>query len=276
MTELGRFHGECYGLKVAHRPQFDSMIAKFKESRYAADITDHTWKAVMTVAPMRAIKALKESRFKGLVPADYLEKLARLFQDPWEHAKGKVKPREPLAVICHGDYLRNNMAFRYADAKVNIGWTGPRCGLPAAPESQYWEPNRILTLTNCSEPLSFNLFLLIFGRFPPIQNPARPTQVMMFDFQTLRYASPMIDYAAFLANSTGYAEREHHFDTIFRTYHGALVQTVATVVGVPEPADLPPYFRCVNQTGINMGAEPLFPFMLINLSFFFYFGVRLE
>ncbi|XP_308058.5 uncharacterized protein LOC1269421 [Anopheles gambiae] len=190
VTELGRFHGECYGLKVAHRPQFDSMIAKFKESRYAADITDHTWKAVMTVAPMRAIKALKESRFKGLVPAGYLEKLARLFQDPWEHAKGKVKPREPLAVICHGDYLRNNMAFRYADAK----------------------------------------------------NPARPTQVMMFDFQTLRYASPMIDYAAFLANSTGYAEREHHFDTIFRTYHGALVQTVATVVGVPEPADLPPYF----------------------------------
>uniref|UniRef100_A0A182K3G4 CHK domain-containing protein n=1 Tax=Anopheles christyi TaxID=43041 RepID=A0A182K3G4_9DIPT len=190
VTELGRFHGECYGMKVARRSQFDSIVAKFKESRYAVDISDLTWKATMTVAPKRAIKALEASRFKELVPAAYLEKLARLFEDPWEHSKGKVIPREPLAVICHGDYLRNNMAFRYGDAK----------------------------------------------------NPDRPTQVMMFDFQTLRYASPMIDYAAFLANSTGYAERENHFETIFRTYHRALVQTVATIVGVSSVADLPPYF----------------------------------
>ncbi|XP_050069954.1 uncharacterized protein LOC126558059 [Anopheles maculipalpis] len=190
VTELGRFHGECYGMKEARRPQFDSIIAKFKESRFAADISDLTWKAVMTVAPKRAIKSLRESRFQGLVPDAYLEKLAHLYADPWEHAKRKVLPREPLAVICHGDYLRNNMAFRYEDAK----------------------------------------------------DPDRPTQVMMFDFQTLRYASPMIDYTVFLANSTGYAEREHHFETIFQTYHRELVQTVARIVGVSDPTELPPYF----------------------------------
>ncbi|XP_052898333.1 uncharacterized protein LOC128305080 [Anopheles moucheti] len=190
VKELGRFHGECYGMKEARRAQFDSIIAKFKESRFAADITDLMWKTVLTVAPKRAIKSLQESRFKALVPASYLEKLARLFEDSWAHAKRKVQPREPLAVICHGDYLRNNMAFRYGDAK----------------------------------------------------DPERPTHVMMFDFQTLRYASPMIDYTTFLANSTSYDEREHHFDTIFQTYHRELVRTVARIVGVSDPSELPPYF----------------------------------
>ncbi|XP_053679374.1 uncharacterized protein LOC128730355 [Anopheles nili] len=190
VKELGRFHGECYGMKLGHRDQFDGIVAKFKESRFAVELTDMTWKTVMTVAPKRAIKSLRESRFKDLVPAEYLEKLAHLFEDSWEHAKRKVRPTEPLAVICHGDYLRNNMAFRYENAK---------------------EPNR-------------------------------PTQVMMFDFQTLRYASPMIDYTVFLANSTGYAEREHHFEAIFQTYHRELVETAARTLGLTDPGELPAYF----------------------------------
>uniref|UniRef100_A0A182NDU1 CHK domain-containing protein n=1 Tax=Anopheles dirus TaxID=7168 RepID=A0A182NDU1_9DIPT len=190
VKELGRFHGECYGMKESHRAQFDSIVAKFKESRYAVEIRDVTWLAVMSVAPKRAIKSLQESRFKDLVPVAYLEKLVRLFDDSWGHSRRRVQPREPLAVICHGDFMRNNMAFRYEDAK----------------------------------------------------DPDRPTQVMMFDFQTLRYASPMIDYTVFLANSTGYGVREHHFEAIFKTYHQELVRTAARIVGVSDPSNLPPYY----------------------------------
>ncbi|XP_058116217.1 uncharacterized protein LOC131288427 [Anopheles ziemanni] len=189
VKELGRFHGECYGMKETRREQFNEIVTKFKESRYAADC-DATWAAMMSVTTKRAIKSLKESQFRELVPEEYLEKLALLVADGWEHSKRKVPPKEPLAVICHGDYLRNNMAFRYEDAK----------------------------------------------------DPARPTQVMMFDFQTLRYASPMIDYTSFLANSTGYDVRKDHFETIFQTYHQELAQTVARIVGVKDPVELPPYF----------------------------------
>ncbi|XP_035776596.1 uncharacterized protein LOC118458352 [Anopheles albimanus] len=191
VKELGRFHGECYGMKEARPDQFERMRRKFKESRYTVEVTDESWLTIMAVAPKRAIRAVKESRtFGGQVPDEYLAKLGRLFEEPWEHAKRKVVPREPLAIICHGDYLRNNIAFRYDDAK----------------------------------------------------DPEKPTQVMMFDFQTLRYASPMIDYAAFLANSTGYGVREQHFDTIFQLYHRELVQTVARIVGVSDVAELAPHF----------------------------------
>uniref|UniRef100_A0A2M4BMQ5 Putative juvenile hormone-inducible protein n=1 Tax=Anopheles marajoara TaxID=58244 RepID=A0A2M4BMQ5_9DIPT len=193
VKELGRFHGECYGMKEARPDQFERIRRKFKESRYAVDITDETWLTIMKTAPKRAIRAVRESaRFGAEIPDEYLTKLGHLFEDPWEHSKRKVLPREPMAIICHGDYLRNNMAFRYGDAKDSDG--------------------------------------------------RKPTQVMMFDFQTLRYASPMIDYAAFLANSTGYGVREQHFETIFRLYHRELVQTVARIVGVSDVTELAPHF----------------------------------
>lgn len=47
---------------------------------------------------------------------------------------------------------------------------------------------------------------------------------MMFDFQTLRYTSPMVDFATFIANSTGVDVRRQHFDLIFDTYHETLIR----------------------------------------------------
>lgn len=49
---------------------------------------------------------------------------------------------------------------------------------------------------------------------------------MMFDFQTLRYSSPMIDLAVFLANSTGTDVRSTHFSFIFKTYHEEVIKTL--------------------------------------------------
>lgn len=186
--ELGRFHGECYGLKETKREQFETLVGKFKESRYGAP-TDPIWMEIMKVGPRRALKATRESIFGSRVPEEYLAKLGSLLENPWSHQQLCVRPVEPLAVICHGDYLRNNIAFKFADE----------------------------------------------------QYPDKPTHVMMFDFQTLRYASPMIDFTAFIANSTGYDVREKHFETIFRAYHGELVATLAGIIGA-NPADLPQHY----------------------------------
>jgi len=48
----------------------------------------------------------------------------------------------------------------------------------------------------------------------------------MFDFQTLRYASPMMDLSIFLANSTGTDVRSTHFSFIFKTYHEEVIKTM--------------------------------------------------
>lgn len=189
VRELGRFHGECYALKEQQPDSFESMISKFKEARYDNDLGDMKWLTVMKTGPVRALKATRESIFNESIPEEFLQKLAELAADPWEYQKKSVKPAEPLAVICHGDYLRNNIAFKFADEKA----------------------------------------------------PGKPTHAMMFDFQTLRYASPMIDLATFMANSTGYDVRQKHFETIFRTYHDELVQTLCSIIKA-NPDDLPQHY----------------------------------
>lgn len=189
VRELGRFHGECYGLKEQQRDLFESITGKFKEARYGADIGDLKWLEIMKTGPVRALKATRESIFNELIPDEFLQKLAKLGEDPWEYSKKRVVPEEPLAVICHGDYLRNNIAFKFDDEET----------------------------------------------------PDKPTHAMMFDFQTLRYASPMIDLCTFMANSTGYDVRQKHFETVFKAYHDELVQTLCSIIKA-NPNDLPQHY----------------------------------
>lgn len=187
VRELGRFHGECYAMKETQNNLFQNIIGKFKESRFATNLEGMKWIDVMKTGLKRAIKVSREGLHGEKVPEEFLQKLANL--DPWEYQKQCVQPQEPLAVICHGDYLRNNIAFKFAGEKT----------------------------------------------------PDVPTHVMMFDFQTLRYASPMIDLTTFVANSTGYVVREKHFETIFKAYHDELVQTLCSIIEA-NPNDLPQHY----------------------------------
>lgn len=64
----------------------------------------------------------------------------------------------------------------------------------------------------------------------------------MFDFQTIRYASPMSDLSTFMANSSGVDVRSKHFNDIFSAYYSALVDNYL-VRSNTKIEDLPPYFR---------------------------------
>jgi hypothetical protein len=58
-------------------------------------------------------------KFKDLVPEEFLQQVEHVLSEPWHYGKKSVIPEEPLAIICHGDYLRNNLAFKYDDENVN-------------------------------------------------------------------------------------------------------------------------------------------------------------
>lgn len=56
---------------------------------------------------------------KNLIPEEFLQKIEQELAEPIKFGRRAVEPKEPLAIICHGDYLRNNIAFKYQD-EVNI------------------------------------------------------------------------------------------------------------------------------------------------------------
>lgn len=85
---------------------------------------------------------------------------------------------------------------------------------------------------------------------------------MMFDFQTLRYASPMIDLTTFMANSTGSEIRSSHFLFIFKTYHEEVIKTMMFKMGKFRP-DIPDTYRLVLRELISID------FLLLIIAFLF-------
>lgn len=184
MRELGNFHGYSYAVKENDPNQFQEIVSLFKESRYSSSGgSSKVWEMMSIEGPKRAINLARES---STIPKVFLDKLESFYDNPIEFQKNLVQPIEPLAVICHGDYLRNNIAFKY--------------------------------------------------------NEDSPTKALIFDFQTLRYSSPMVDVTAFICNSTGCGVRSIHFEEIFNTYHKSLIKAICDKLEKTEN-ELPEYYR---------------------------------
>lgn len=124
------------------------------------------------------------------------EKLVKKFQHLTysykEYGKQRVAPQEPFATICHGDYLRNNVAYRYGTDN----------------------------------------------------NSGTPLEIMMFDYQTVRLSSPMIDLSIFLALSLFEDVRYQHFDSLFDDYCNALTDSYKQHSSEP----LPQYLKYVYES----------------------------
>lgn len=172
---LGEFHGGMYALKLTDANTFNNMKSQLVigEHRQQQQVSME-WGLFLELGIRRATASVRATKTaQNIVPEKFLKGLERMMHGALGYRKKQLRPVEPIAIICHCDYLRNNIAFRYDDNSTAV-------------------------------------------------------QAMMFDFQTMCYASPMIDLATFMANSTGYEVRNKHFKTIFAAYHESLISNFLT------------------------------------------------
>lgn len=202
-----------YALKLTEPANFTEWQNHLKEARFSSAEATPEWMLRLNFGVQRAIDAVKRcAHTNHIVSAEFSRRLYKMMAPVYYYQWACIKPKEPYAVICHGDYLRNNIAFRY-DAASGMA-----------------------------------------------------NEAMMFDFQTMRYASPMVDLATFMANSTGYDVRNANFSQIFRTYHDALKRELLDNAAGWTSDNIPAYLSYVFTKTISRISR------LTTVSSHFHFG----
>lgn len=178
-----------YALKLTDIDTFNLIKDKLVANRYreGGRVSDE-WYLWLELGIRRATNSVRASReAQSIVPETFLKRFEETMYGSYEYRWKRVRPIEPFAIICHGDYLRNNIAFRY-------------------------------------------------------DNNGKAVDAMMFDFQTLCYASPMMDLTTFMANSTGWQVRDKHFYEIFDAYHKSLMENFLRMSNW-KGGDFPDYLK---------------------------------
>lgn len=201
MREIATFHGEMYALKSSNLKVFNGIAAQLKEARIANGYIIEEYNTKLVTCRLRVVNAVKEMFSEKEVPADFLEMFLTYTADPYTCFKKQFQAREPLAIVIHGDYLRNNIAYKFnVSDTVDSG-------------NDFIYINYILKGTD------------------------EPVDVMMYDFQTMRYASPMLDLSLLLNVSASHEVRSN-FDQIFNFYYETLVKSFCDKMG---SSDIPSY-----------------------------------
>lgn len=118
-----------YGLKQTDRDTFDTLVGQLQESRFRLEHSNPKWERKLRNGPKRAFKSVRNHPdSRKLVPESFLAKLEAMLDNTYQYQRDCVQPKEPLAVLCHGDFLRNNIAFKYSDEdKVSAICIGRNC-----------------------------------------------------------------------------------------------------------------------------------------------------
>lgn len=111
IAALGRFHGMSYTAKQKNPVAFRKMVGNLREIQWDED----GWlvKDVLKSMGMRGARPLVE---QGQYRDDKLKGFLTMMREADRNLKLAMTPKEPFAVICHGDFCKSNILFDYDDS----------------------------------------------------------------------------------------------------------------------------------------------------------------
>lgn len=110
--KLGRFHALSYAAKHRDLNSFMNKVNQIKEVHYLNEQKDILKKYYKPSMMRGVLPLLKEPEYVKI-----LENFRCKINEPFNLMKDLIHSEEPLAVVCHGDFCRNNVLFKYQDDK---------------------------------------------------------------------------------------------------------------------------------------------------------------
>lgn len=110
--EIARFHAKAYVAKERRGEEFFDFVNGLQEVRY---YSESILKVVYDGTANRSVKYL---RGRGYDPR-FCDKLEDKLRNTYDDLVMKyVKPEEPLATLCHGDFTMNNTLFKNENGEI--------------------------------------------------------------------------------------------------------------------------------------------------------------
>jgi len=113
LRQLARYHAVFYGMKKLETSRFHAMVKNIKTQNFGQR-SHGDMNYLYKTASYRAVIYL-ESRQE--MNQTTLDRLKNRLEHAGQYLVNLMEPKEPLAVLCHGDFCRNNILFRYDSGK---------------------------------------------------------------------------------------------------------------------------------------------------------------
>ena len=96
-------------MKQLETSQFHSMVRNIRARIFGSSSPEDS-SYLMKTTLYRGVRYLE---CRKEMDQAALDRLKNRLEHAGQHIVDLMEPKEPLAVLCHGDFCRNNMLFRY-------------------------------------------------------------------------------------------------------------------------------------------------------------------
>jgi hypothetical protein len=113
LRQLARFHAVSYGMKKLENSRFHAMLKNIRTRNFghiSLEDRNYFYKAM-------SLRALRYLEGRQEMDQATLDRVLKRLEHAGQHFLELMEPKEPLAVLCHGDFCRNNILFRYDSGK---------------------------------------------------------------------------------------------------------------------------------------------------------------
>jgi hypothetical protein len=110
---LARYHAVFYGLKKLETLRFHAMVKNIRTQKFG-QFSPEDMNCFFKTVSYRGVRYL-EGRHE--IDGATLDRLKTRVEHAGQHLAELMVSKEPLAVLCHGDFCRNNILFRYDSGK---------------------------------------------------------------------------------------------------------------------------------------------------------------